>query len=90
MKGYGFSLKKGPTAFHKSTSACRSLLYSLDQATKSIAIYMNSDKTEFMCYKQDGGIFIKWQTHEISWLIHIPQKQYLIYKKNVHICTGLT
>ena len=31
-------------------------LYSLKQATRNISLYVYSDKTEFMCFKQDGGI----------------------------------
>ena len=31
----------------------KSLLHSLDQATRSIGFYMNSDKTKFMCFKQN-------------------------------------
>ena len=33
-----------------------SLLHSLEQAPRGIGLYINSDKTEFMCFKQDGAI----------------------------------
>ena len=32
------------------------LLYRLEQAARSIGPYVNSDKTEFMCFNQDGAI----------------------------------
>ena len=32
------------------------LLYSLEQTARGIGLCMNSDKTEFMCFKQDGTI----------------------------------
>ena len=38
-----------------STQA-KSLLHNLEQAAKCIASYMNSDKTELMCFKQYGTI----------------------------------
>ena len=34
-----------------------SLLHSLEQSTKGIGLYMNSDKTDFMCFNQDGANF---------------------------------
>ena len=34
----------------------KSLLNSLEQAARGIGLYMNSDKTEFMCFKQDAAI----------------------------------
>ena len=36
----------------------KSLLLSLEQAPRNIGLYMNSDKTKLMCFKQDGGISI--------------------------------
>ena len=32
-----------------------SLLYSLEQAARDIGLFVNSDKTDFMCFKQDGA-----------------------------------
>ena len=32
------------------------LLHSLEQAARGIDLYMNLDKTEFMCFKQAGAI----------------------------------
>ena len=34
-----------------------SLLYSLKQAARRIGLYMNADKTEFMCFEREGAIF---------------------------------
>ena len=31
-----------------------SLLYSLEQAVRSIGLYLNADKTEFMCFSHNG------------------------------------
>ena len=40
-----------------NTSAqAKSLLHSLKQVTKVIDLYMNTDKTEFMCFRQDDAI----------------------------------
>ena len=32
------------------------LLHSLKQAARGIGLYVKSDKTDFMCFKQDGAI----------------------------------
>ena len=34
-----------------------SLLHNLEQAVRDIRLYMNSDKTEFTCFKQEVAIF---------------------------------
>ena len=34
----------------------KSQLYSLEQAASGIGLYVNADKTEFICFKQDGVI----------------------------------
>ena len=31
-------------------------MHCLEQAARGIGFYMNADKTEFMCFKQDGAI----------------------------------
>ena len=36
----------------------KSLLYSLEQPARCIDLYLNSDKTELACFKQDGTISI--------------------------------
>ena len=41
---------------HNITAQAKFLLHSLKQAARSIALYMNSYKTEFVCFKQDGAI----------------------------------
>ena len=33
-----------------------SLLHRLEQAARSISLYLNSEKTDFMCFNQDGAI----------------------------------
>ena len=33
-----------------------SLLHSLEQAARGVGLYVNTEKTEFMCYNQDGAI----------------------------------
>ena len=35
----------------------KSLLHSLEQAVGGIGLYVNANKTEFMCFKQEGAIF---------------------------------
>ena len=32
------------------------LLYSLEQTAEGSGLYMNANKTEFMCFKQEGAI----------------------------------
>ena len=39
-----------------TTSQAESWLYSLEQAAKSIALHVNADKTEYMCFDQKGDI----------------------------------
>ena len=34
-----------------------SLLHSLEQAAKDIGLYVNSDKTEFICFNHDDANF---------------------------------
>ena len=34
----------------------KSLLHCMEKTTRGISFYMNSDKTEFICFDQDGGI----------------------------------
>ena len=33
-----------------------SLLHSLEKAAKNVGLYVNSDKTEFICFKKKGGM----------------------------------
>ena len=40
----------------KSPAQAESLLPSLEQAARGIGLYVNSDKAEFTCFKQDGAI----------------------------------
>ena len=35
----------------------KSLLCSLEQAAEDLGLYVNADKTEFMCFTQNGDIF---------------------------------
>ena len=42
---------------HKNTYAlAKGLLHSLEQAARGISLYVNSDKTEFICFVQDRAI----------------------------------
>ena len=49
-------------------------LHRLKQAAGGIGLYKNGNKTEFLSFKQEGA-------SEISWLVHIPRQQYIIYWK---------
>ena len=40
-----------------TTAQYESLLYSLEQTARSVVLYVNWDKTEFMCFSQDSAIF---------------------------------
>ena len=57
------------------------LLHSLKQAAGGIGLYVNANKTEFICFKQEAAISTKWQVSKISRPVHIPRQQYLIYWK---------
>ena len=47
----------GCTTFFANISQAESLLHSLEQAARVIGgLYVKSDKTEFMCFNQDGAI----------------------------------
>ena len=42
-------------ALHTNTpTKAESQLYCLEQAARCVGLYVNSDKTEFMCFKQNG------------------------------------
>ena len=41
----------------KTPAQAESQLYSLEQAAKGIGLCVNSNKTKFICFKQDGTIF---------------------------------
>ena len=53
-----------------------SRLHRMKQAARGISLYVNADKTEFMCFTQEGSI-----STEIRRPGHIFQQQYLIYWK---------
>ena len=42
--------------FANSPAQAKFLLGSLEQAVRGIGLYVNSDKTEFMYFNQDGAI----------------------------------
>ena len=44
-------------ASYKYTCPSESLLYSLEQVSGSIGLYVNANKAEYMCFKQEGAIF---------------------------------
>ena len=52
-------------------------LYHLEQTTRGIVLFMNSDKTEFIFFKQDGT-HIKWKAPEKNRRVHLPLSQYFI------------
>ena len=43
-------------------------MHSLEQAARCISFYINSDKTEYKCFKH---LHMKWQASEISRPFHI-------------------
>ena len=45
----------------------KSLQHRLEQAARGIGLYVNSDKMEFICFKQDGAISI------LTGKLHIPR-----------------
>ena len=46
------------TLLANTSAQAKSLLHSLEQAAEGIGLFMNSDKTEFMCFNQDVAIFL--------------------------------
>ena len=42
--------------FGNTPSQAESLQYSLEQATGGIGLYVNANKTEYVCFKQEGAI----------------------------------
>ena len=52
----GCSLCRWSISSCKCTSSSW-MLFNMEQAAKGIGLYMNSDKTEFMYFKQEGAIF---------------------------------
>ena len=40
---------------------------------EGIGLYVNANKTEYMCFKQKGAITTKWQACKINEPVHIPQ-----------------
>ena len=62
------------------TVQAESQLHSLKRAAGSIDFYMNSNKTELLCFKQEG-VITKWQNTKISRPVYMLQLQYLIYWK---------
>ena len=72
IKDKGLTLKKRPKAgatphrpsqmrttqmIWRCLQTHRMLLHYLEKATRSIGLYVNSDKTEYMCYWPNGDIF---------------------------------
>ena len=52
----------------------KSLLHILEQRSRGISLNVNSDKTVFICFKQDGAIlYIKWKSSEINKPFRIPR-----------------
>ena len=68
-----------PGLLTNTSAQAEFLQYSLKQITESIVLYVNTNKTEFMCFKQRA--ISTWQASEISRQVHIPLRKYLIYWK---------
>ena len=52
----------------------KSLLHCLEQVAEAIGFYVNVNKTEFMCFKQEGAIFtLSVKILKKSWHVHIPR-----------------
>ena len=49
-----------------------SLLYSLEQAARCIALYVNANKTVHVFLNKKPFSLFKWQAYEISRPVHIP------------------
>ena len=72
MKEKGFTLKKNARIIHPETITdadyadlilltnipiqAKALLYSLEQAARGIGLCIKSDKTKFMCFKQNDPV----------------------------------
>ena len=49
------------------------ITYSLEWAAGSIDLYVNTDKTEYMCFNQSGDIStLKWWAFETRGQVHLP------------------
>ena len=57
-----------------------SLLHSLEQAAKSIGLYVNWNKRVYT-FGTRSHFDLKWQASEIQRPVHIDRQQYLIYWK---------
>ena len=51
-----------------------SLLHNREQAARGVGLYLNSNITELIHFKQKGShIHFKWQASKISRQVHIPR-----------------
>ena len=65
------------------------LLLRIDGVVRSIGLYMNANKTEYMSYKQKmSHLHSKWLAFEISQPVHVPWQQLSSAESDVNI--GLT
>ena len=46
------------TLFPNTAAQANSLLHSQEQTAEGIGLYVNANKTEYMCFKQKGAISI--------------------------------
>ena len=60
-----------------TSTQIESQLRSLVQAAGGIGFNQNANKTEFMCYKQEGTISTL-SGKPLNLVVHIPRQQYLI------------
>ena len=61
-----------------------SLLHNLEQTSGSIGVYVNANKTEFMYFKESTISTLKWQSSEISRLVHIVWQQHQLKVMSSH------
>ena len=58
-----------------TAAQAKSRLHILERVAVGIGLYVNADKTEYMCFNQSGDII---PLHSGSLKFHLPRKQYLI------------
>ena len=73
--------------FVNTLAQADSLLHSLEQVARGIGLYMNSDKTAFMCFNQDGVISIL-NDNSLKWSDNNANKWTLVHLKysSLSIC----
>ena len=80
---YRCRLRRWLSASCKTPAQDESLLHSLEQEAEGIGLYVNTNKTEFMCFKREGHF--KGQASKISWQVYVRQQQYLVCERDTNI-----